>query len=374
MTQTDSRPKAGIITFHKSLSYGGCLQAYACMVLLRNAGYDPFFVDYENEYEARKKSDAVFRHGTAKEKLAAIVKKLAFRQDDYQRRAFSSFYRSLPLSPSSYSSLDEMKDIEADVLVVGSDQVWSPLITNGVDPAFFLHFGKARRRVSLSSSMGSYTMGDSELMECAGYLNDFSAISVREEFARAQIEPEVDQDVYVSLDPTLQLGANLWREYSAMPDTPLADEPYVLVFMVSSSPTRYEAILKEVREKTGYNTLMVRLNSKRPTMVDEVIPATPAELVWLIDHAALVITDSFHGLAFSINMETPFFLLPNRKNNVRLAELISSMKLDSRMIDETLPFAFDANAPSFVKAREVLARRRAEDSRWLVGALGEEVA
>ena len=80
---------------------------------------------------------------------------------------------------------------------------------------------------------------------------------------------------------------------------------------------------------------MVRLNSKKPASVDEVAPATPFELVWLIDHATLVLTDSFHGLAFSINMETPFLALSNRTNNVRLTELLGGMGLSSRMVDES---------------------------------------
>lgn len=58
-----------------------------------------------------------------------------------------------------------MADIEADALIVGSDQVWNPFITGGIEPAFFLQFGKATRRLSLASSLGSHIYNEIEQQE-----------------------------------------------------------------------------------------------------------------------------------------------------------------------------------------------------------------
>lgn len=364
-----SLPTAGIITFHKSLSYGGCLQAYASQLLLEDAGFDAFFIDYENPYEARKKSNAVFRYGSAKEKLAAIVKKTVFHQAEYQRRAFSAFHAMLPTTSDSFCNVDEMGDIDADLLVVASDQVWSPKITGEIDPAFFLNFGRAKKRISLASSLGSYSLSPEEQQICASYLSHFDAVSVREEFAREQIDPLCSRDVHVELDPTLQLDSNRWRGVSEKPLLSKVKDGYILVFMVSSSPVRYERILAELSAEFQVPVVMVRLNSKKPTAVDEVVPATPFELVWLIDHASFVLTDSFHGLAFSVNMETPFLALPNRSNNVRLAELLGSMGLADRMVHESEDIKLNFEMPNFTQAQEVLAKRRREDALWLAGAI-----
>lgn len=371
MPNETALPTAGIITFHKSLSYGGCLQAYASQLILEDAGYCVVFVDYENPYEARRKSNVVFRYGSAREKLAAVVKKTVYRQDEYQRRAFSAFHSMLPVTPRSYTDPEGMGDVEADVLVVASDQVWSPKITGGVDPAFFLGFGRAKMRISLASSLGSHRLSPEEREECACYLGRFDAVSVREEFAREQVEPLCPCGVHVALDPTLQIEPVRWREAAAQPPVNTADGGYILVFMVSSSPARYERVLEVLRERLGAPVVMVRLNSKRPRLVDEVLPATPFELVWLIDHASLVLTDSFHGLAFSVNMETPFLALSNRSNNVRLAELLDGMGLSARMLDESKDEVPDITPPDFTQARAVLAKRRELDAGWLSSALGE---
>lgn len=364
-------PTAGIITFHKSLSYGGCLQAYASQLLLEDAGYDVFFVDYENPYEARRKSNAVFIYGSAKEKLAALVKRTVFHQDEYQKRAFYAFHAMLSVTPDSYTDVAAMANIDADLLVVASDQVWNPTITGKIDPAFFLDFGRAKKRISLASSLGSYQLSPEERQECTHYLGRFDAVSVREEFARKQVAPLCSCDVRVALDPTLQIDSNRWQKVAAKPLSSRIECGFILVFMVSSSPSRYEWLLGLLREELGVPVVMVRLNSKRPAMVDEVMPVTPFELVWLIDHASIVISDSFHGLAFSINMETPFLAFCNRSNNVRLTELLNNLGLSAHIVDETRGSGVNVTPPDFSQARVTLAKRRKEDALWLADALGE---
>lgn len=363
-------PTVGIVTFHKSLSYGGCLQAYATQVLLEKLGYAAFFVDYENPYEARMKTNAVFRYGTFKERLAALAKKTIYRQEEYQRRAFEDFHKMLPVTPRSYSSAAEMDDVSADVLLVASDQVWSPKITGEVDPVFFLDFGNAEKRVSFASSMGSCTLSSDEIASCGKHLQRFDAVSVREDFTRKQIEGLCSCGVHIALDPTLQISAERWRERAIEPRVDVRNG-FILVFMVSSAPSRYACILSELRARLGVPVVMVRLNSKKAPSVDHVIPATPFELLWLIDNASFVLTDSFHGIAFCSNLETPFAALPNISNNVRLKELLAGMGLEACMIDETDKGAAGSVDIDFGGARITLDERRAKDMRWLAAALGK---
>ena len=364
---SSSQPTVGIVTYHKSLSYGGCLQAYATQVVLEGFGCRAFFVDYENPYEARKKTNAVFKYGTTKERIAAVAKRVLYRQAAFQRKAFESFHKDMPTSKRSYERIEQLRDFEVDTLLVASDQVWNPLITGGIDPVFFLDFGQARRKVSFASSVGSYTFNSRERAEIARYLEGFDAVSVRESFAREQLQTLIETDVRVVLDPTLQVASEKWREVASCPEG-VFSEGYILVFMVSSSYQRYEKLLDRVRRHYDLPVIQVRLNAKRPPQVDCVVPATPFELVWLIDHAAFVLSDSFHGLAFSVNMETPFAALPNMKNNVRLQELIDTFGLVSRLfVNGDFDGLFDS--VDFSKARLLLQERRGEEGVWLSQAL-----
>ena len=72
----------GIITYHKSLSYGACLQAIAtqeCVRKLMNSD-EVYLIDYVNEYEARQKSWQFIFKGTIKEIAATMIKRVLFRK------------------------------------------------------------------------------------------------------------------------------------------------------------------------------------------------------------------------------------------------------------------------------------------------------
>lgn len=360
-----------VTTYHKALSYGGCLQAYATLLVLRDAGYDPRFLDYENPYEARKKSFAsVVRRGSLTEIASTLAKDLVFKGRSYRQRAFGTFSASLPLTDRSYASVDEAQDVSADVFVVGSDQVWNPDITNGFESAFLLDFGDAGKRISLASSMGSHRPSEEEGLQLAAALRRFDAISVREVFAKEALAGIVDKDVRVMLDPTLLVDAPRWRAL-ASPAEGFVPGKYILLFMVASDPHDYEGLVAQVRDAYRLPVVQVRLNSSRPRGTDVSYPATPFEFVWLVDNAAFVVTDSFHGLAFSINLETPFICLPNRGNNVRLEELLRLCDMEQRQVLDGDGSGVIGGAMDFSDARDRLAARRSADIAWLKGALDD---
>ena len=362
-----------IVTYHKALSYGGCLQAYATQLLLEDAGLCPCFLDYENPYEARKKSlFAVMQRGGAREAFATLVKDVFFQGRSYRRRAFGSFAKLLPVTSESFASVEEARDVAADVFVVGSDQVWNPDITDGLEKAFLLEFGKAGKRVSISSSMGSHRPTEEELGLFSASLSKFDAVSVREEFAADILASVVDKKISVLLDPTLLIDSDRWRG-KATPVNGVKPGGYILLFMVANEPARYGGIVAQVKRDLGLPVIQVRLNSSRPAGVDVSCPATPFEFVWLVDNAAFVVTDSFHGLAFSLNLETPFVVLPNRGNNIRLEELLALCSLSDRQMEGDGEAVTDVDySLDFSSARRRLRERREKDLLWVEGALGDE--
>ena len=97
-------------------------------------------------------------------------------------------------------------------MVAGSDQLWNPLISGKLDPLFFLQFGKAKKRISIASSLGSYILTDSEKEIVRNYLKIFDSISVREAFAKNQLQSLTDKSIKVLMDPTLLLTKEFWKQ------------------------------------------------------------------------------------------------------------------------------------------------------------------
>lgn len=224
----------GIITYHKSLSYGACLQAIAtqeCVRKLMNSD-EVYLIDYVNEYEARQKSWQFIFKGTIKEIAATMIKRVLFRNEFYKKRAFNEFICNEKVIP--FDSVDK-----CSVLISGSDQIWNGKISNGIDRHFLLDFGNAIRKISIASSMGGYIISKQEKNVFRELLSKYDYISVREKFTKNQIEGIVDKNIYTILDPTLLIDATEWREivvdnkkyikYKFIPKS------YILAFTIGSN-------------------------------------------------------------------------------------------------------------------------------------------
>lgn len=82
------------------------------------------------------------------------------------------------------------------------------------------------------------------------------------------------------------------------------------------------------------------LDKKRPNVIN-IVEAGPSEFIYLFNHATAIVTNSFHGTAFSINFRKDFYCVLTRKllNNNRQLDLLNLCKLTNRIIydDEPLP-------------------------------------
>lgn len=355
-----------LITYHNALSYGACLQAYSTVKVLENTKSHVEVIDFENPYESRQKKMGFLKYASAKEIIATLVKRIFFQNQQCKKRAFGTFAARYLLTKEKYHDVTEMKKLTADVFVVGSDQVWNPEISGGLEPAFFLDFGNAAKKISLSSSMGSYCFNDEEKKYAKSQLDNFTALSVREEHAKQQLKSAgIEKDIRVTLDPTLLLTTQEWRAFYKKEGKGLLQEKrYILAFVIGEhSKEQVAEILGHYCSLLGLPVWRIMLNTFKTKNVDRVIAgATPEEFVALIDNADFVITDSFHGMAFSINMQTPFALLMN-KNGARMKELATNCKLESRIIKKG--YYPNADACDFAQAQAYLARKRNEDKEWL---------
>lgn len=360
---------ANIITFHNSYNYGACLQAYASQIVLERLGFDVRFVDYRNSFEddgAGKSAGYFLRKGMINSAVSAFLHNvLGYRR--YFIKAFSDYHASVPKTLVQSHSIDDFQSLKTDLLVVGSDQMWNASISGGLDPAYLLDFGRANKRISLATSMGNYQFTVEDAGVVRRCLSRFAAISVRERHTKKQVDDITGGDAFVCLDPTLLLDADDWRNFAERPKG-VGDERYLLVFTVDNRPERAWRVWNHHARELGIPVYRIANNLVPVSHVDRTLRGvTPQEFVWLIDHAAFVVTDSFHGTAFSLNLETPFTVIPNKHgNNVRMTELLSFAGLLDRFDDLTGDRG--QSGVDFTKAGRLLMGRRGECLAWVRNA------
>lgn len=359
----------GLITIHYANSYGGVLQAYSALRTLskiKNAEV----INYQPQHLAnglkpirigKRPSDAL---RTAKDIL----------RYPYRRSLISKFEKFIKEEINTSEIVTRPDEITAlgekySTLVAGSDQLWNPAITNGLDTNYLLGFSTTKRKIAFSSSFGSYKHTPEELEILRRELKHFHAISVREPEARSKLESLVPKkEVHVTLDPTLLLDMEEWSKVSTDPGR--TGRPYILVYALGSN-----AFLKKTVE-TARNFLQMDviainqdpfLNFKTNKHVKD---AGPSEFLGYFLNASFIITNSFHGTAFSINFKKNFVTTPPHSGANRIENLLGSLSLRERLISSPASLNELAAEPiNYTEPHKILNSLKLETLQYIHSAI-----
>lgn len=332
-----------IITFIHSYNYGAFLQAKATEVLLSGLGYKPIFLNYYNSKEASQRKVLSFsRQYTLFYNIKHVLYKFWYGYYHGEIRNgkhnFQKLINELPKTIDYHGNSQSQIFNKIDVLICGSDQIWNPEICqNVIDPVYFGNIENVKKKISFASSFGSYTPNEYEEDFIKMYLSDFDNISVREDFAKdiiSRILPE--KKPAIVLDPTLCISAKAWKELikDSLRDLNVNDS-YALLYFVNPK-VNCQVLVDYVKNVLNLKTIWVKNNNLKKLNVDKIINnATPYDFVSLISKAKFVITDSFHGTAFSINFNIDFVSVLNKKNPTRSRYLCGLLGLEERLVDES---------------------------------------
>lgn len=329
--------KIYIITFQKALNYGAALQAYALAKFLRSSDFEVEIIDYVPTYFMLQ----TYRPAKGiKKSIEKFKKILAFN-------AFSS--KHLPLTKSIYFSSRSISKIsDGDAFICGSDQIWNYRLTGGkFDKAFFLDFVPAgARRIAYAASAGSIRVHD-HISEVKELTSKFHAIGAREETLASDLEDMVDKTrLTVVVDPSL-----LIKDYIDVYDQRrIPATKYILSYVVGSGEmlARYEQAVTELKKTT--NIPVIHIGAKHINSADiNILDISPGEWVSFIKNADFVITNSFHGTAFSINLEKQFIFIPHTIENLnaRQTTLLARVGLMNRCAHHTKDVRYDKQAINY---------------------------
>ena len=329
--------KIGLVTFFNSYNYGVWFQAFATEYFLLQHQYDVEIVNYSNKYDREKLKYFYKERGRIGGYISSFFKSLIFGKVRYYNRGFKNnldvFYR---LSKKRFTQVGGMEKLEYDVLIAGSDQIWNPETTGGrLDRVFLLDFGKTKKRISYASSIGSSLIRDQDKYTFTETLKKFCAISVRENFAAEQLQSLITTPIKVVCDPTFLLRKRDWLEFDGKYSTiKKVDKKYILTYFVSGDKytDRYIDLVKAYSKKMGLPVWAIQFSSYYNKACDrKILGASIADFIELLNDAEIMITDSFHGVALSINLNKNFVVLENKKNPARIQNLLEMLDLEQRI-------------------------------------------
>lgn len=222
-------------------------------------------------------------------------------------------------------------DSNINYFVVGSDQVWNPLFWSNIEKAYntyFLRFAEEKKRIAYAASFGISELPAKYHAMFKEGLDGIPYISVREQAGAEIVKQLTGRDVPVLVDPTLLIEAEHWRSLEMQPEW-YQGEKYILTYFLGNVPPMLDKLAKE------YNYKIFNLMDKNNF---DLYVSRVEEFLYLIDHAELVCTDSFHACVFSILFNTPFLVVNRQQQGVadmtsRLDTLLGLFNMKDRYIN-----------------------------------------
>ena len=356
--------KVGIVTVHRCFNYGACLQAYATVWFLRKQGYDAEIIDYTNDYEQRFLKLSYKENERLLGYVTSLLKNLILRKNKYYKMGLGKVSEMYPLSKQRYRSITELSNVQYDVLVSGSDQIWNPCITNGLDSVFFLEFGHAKKRISIASSIGSseLTTEDKDIIRNA--LKAYSAISVREQYAKDQIQQLTSKEICVISDPTLLFKKSDWDTLIEKSKYSKVKERYILTYFVSPQKHNndYQQRVKEYAEKYQLPIWTIQFGGYRWKISSKrILGASMEDFLSLIANSSFVITDSYHGVVLSAILNKDFIAFKHVDNPIRTEEFLKDLGLETRMNMKPKDYC----PINYTRVNRILENKRIHASNWI---------
>jgi hypothetical protein len=350
----------GILTFHFSDNYGAALQAYALRRWFVEHGHQANFIDYR---------PAHIEHGgrlnlpTSPAKIKANLKVVYLAVSSFinerfgnqsQKEKFVQFREHFLGIPNDDVPTDSGASLAAaqtfDLIVAGSDQIWSPSQHFGFDPNYFLDFAKSfrARKISYAASFGRDRVSSSEAAQLPQLLRNFDAISVREASGVSLVDRASGQKPANVPDPTL-----LHSDYAELTDrAPTGrEDPYIFCYGLRS-PDNIRQTADLVSKQLHCPILSPHNPHRRWLEIGATVHPDPGEWVSLIKNARFVVTNSFHGTVFALLFKKPFIVagLTGEKAsaNARAMNLLRAVRLESRFAP-----SFSAQNTQALMAKEI---------------------
>ena len=327
----------GILTFHCADNYGAMLQADGLKEYLRKKGFDVEIVCYEPPFMTGRHwwipyipeggLFGIIRHG-----WHGWRRNLKLGKTFFERRKNMRQFRKKYLIETVQKKLlfaGQLRKLAYQYYIVGSDQIWNPDITLGLRKVYFGAFksGEKEKIIAYAASLGGECLSDKYDRKFSEFLRYVNVISVRENAAIPYIKRFCGKRVSAMPDPVFLLKKNEWQKIEKMPNR----ENYILVYMTEYNEELVHYV-KVLSQKKDLWIIQVQGGAEitAPNVIIDRV-ASPAGFLGYIHKADYIVTNSFHGVAFSIIYQKKFMVFRHSSVGERINNILEVFDLQDRV-------------------------------------------
>lgn len=321
--------KIGILTFHYAQNYGAVLQCYALQRSLENCfpKAEVSVVDYKNQKIVYGYAIFHLKNKNFYRKIRSLIGGILYLPQRIKCKSnFKTFVRkNLNIGSSDFP--------DYDAIFYGSDQIWNPDITGGTDKVYFGDGFNGTKIAYAASDGNKLKVAD----ETKNLLKKFPLVTVREKSSVKKFS--FLKNVRSVCDPVLLLSKTEWIKSAVVPK----EKNYVFAYKIGENldfddeAEKLGRMLGKKVIQAVYVKPLKKLFYKKQKFVQGV---SPLEFVGFIANADFVVTTSFHGTAFSVILEKPFFTLQIGSYSERITDLLKNVGLEKRYV-KNIPEKFE---------------------------------
>lgn len=328
--------KISIITVLNTVNYGSALQTVATQNFFEEMGLEVEFIDYwrkDQTVSGQVKYIVFDKKNTLKKWIKKPVRDILSIISVYENnKKFRRFIKeNIHLTNRKYNSYEELSnDVPmADIYCTGSDQMWNSTWNQGIEKSFFLEYApEGKRRIAFATSIGKVAIDDEEAIEIVPLIKKYDLVTMREQTAVELLDKYNISSVNI-LDPTLLFSKKQWEKLIAKR---VVEKPYLLVYQLhqNHADANFTETVKQFAKEKNLEIVRIAYSYADKNIGKKIYSPTVQEFLSLINYADYIVTDSFHGTAFSVNFNKEFSVIYPSNYSTRMDSLLKLTGLQNR--------------------------------------------
>ena len=258
-----------------------------------------------------------------------------------------------------------VKDEDITGFVCGSDTIFCINEFKGFVEGYYANFDCMRgKSVSYAASFGDPSFSIQDYLTLNERLQNFKALGIRENNMLPYVREHVKVRAERTIDPTLLAEPLLFESLIAKPQL---NEKYILLYSRRYN-WKMEQFAENLAKKRGLKLVEISIRATNEEKGHVMrYDAGVEEFLSLVKHAECVVTNSFHGVIFAVQLKTPFYCFSREQGDTKIREILDLFGLNNRIMvngEESIPFMID-----FDDVHKKIAVARASSKEYLFYAL-----
>ena len=311
---------------------------------------------------------------------------LTWSPDPQYCRYIHNPYPDYALAPikRDYAAQREIND-SCETFIVGSDQLFTGEMLHLLDGYADLQWvDSSKRKIAYAASFAydQFNGSESQKKELRYFLRQFDAFSVREASGVDLVKREFDVNAQWVLDPVFLCPMSKWETMADRGMGRVLGEKYVFGYILDPDQKKQEMMLTASQHLQSSCLAATDIWNEPDAVaqmwsIETLDHLANEELLAQIRNSQFVLTDSFHGVCFSIIFEKPFAVILNRdRGETRFHSLLGLLGLEKRIVSDAsaLSTQVDLYQPIDNNARALLQKYCDSSRTWLHSALHCEIS